>query len=122
MRRAAAGDAIAEKRTVAGREAAFEFMLNALRLPEGFPPTMLSERAGVSVASLETILAAAEKDGLIVRDKDAIRPSPKGLRYLNELLIRFLPDKEFTPPMSANPDSVALRLRESKIEFSSARE
>ena len=122
MRRAAAGDAIAEKRTVAGREAAFEFMLNALRLPEGFPPTMLSERAGVSVASLETILADAEKDGLIVRDKAVIRPSPKGLRYLNELLIRFLPDKDFTPPMSANPDSVALRLRESKIEFSSARE
>ncbi|MGI9296407.1 MAG: radical SAM family heme chaperone HemW [Gammaproteobacteria bacterium] len=87
-----AGSAVAESREVAGADAAFEFMLNALRLPDGFAPAMLAERAGVRIGAVEHILDSCEQDGLLFRDAHIIRPTENGLRHLNEMLARFLPE------------------------------
>lgn len=92
MRRLAAGESAAAEKPVTRRDAAFEFMLNALRLPGGFAPSLLSERAGVNIATLEKTIAQAETDGLLFRDAHNIKPTAKGLRYLNDLLLRFLPE------------------------------
>ena len=92
MRRIAAGEPAAEERAVPKRDAAFEFMLNALRLPAGFPPSMLLERAGIHVSALDGVLTSCEKDGLLFCGAHVVKPSAKGLRYLNDLLLRFLPE------------------------------
>jgi oxygen-independent coproporphyrinogen-3 oxidase len=69
----------------------FEFMLNALRLVEGFPLADFTERTGLPVAVILPQLARAEDAGLIERDHVHVRPTPRGRRFLNDLLEAFLP-------------------------------
>ena len=89
--RAAGGAKATIRRAIAPREAAFEFFLNALRLPEGFAVADFLPRAGVSLAALEKPLAEAERRGLIERDAFRVRPTEIGIRFLNETLELFLP-------------------------------
>ena len=85
-----AGNAVRESRDVAEAELPFEFMLNALRLVEGFPLALFTERTGLPLDVVEPQLAAAEAAGLIERDHARIAPSARGRRFLNDLLERFL--------------------------------
>jgi putative oxygen-independent coproporphyrinogen III oxidase len=87
----AAPDTIAEEKTVAVAELAFEFMLNALRLPYGFFPGLFQERTGLPITAIARPLQVAEEKGLLERDLKTIRPSARGRRFLNELLELFLP-------------------------------
>ena len=93
MRRAKDGGAVCESKVVRGREAVFELMLNALRLTNGFPSALIAERAG-TVAGAEAGLREAEARELIERDATRIRPTERGLRFLNDLTVLFLPDAE----------------------------
>ena len=77
---------------VAVADLPFEFMMNALRLTEGFPLAMFEERTGLSTNLILRALDRAERDGLIERDHLSVRPSVRGRRFLNELLQRFLPE------------------------------
>jgi oxygen-independent coproporphyrinogen-3 oxidase len=91
MRTALAGDAVAESRDVTADELPFEFMLNALRLVEGFPAELFEMRTGLALHTIAAELDRAERDGLLERDLASIRPTTKGQRFLNDLLERFLP-------------------------------
>ena len=72
--------------------AAFEFMLNGLRLPAGFSEDRFATRTGVSFASVAGVVRDAAREGLLERaGRDEWRPTRLGLRYLNELQARFLP-------------------------------
>jgi oxygen-independent coproporphyrinogen-3 oxidase len=94
MERAKAGNAIHEE-TEVGRDAlGFEFMLNALRLTEGFDPRLFVERTGMTVNAIEAGLNAAEAKGLLYRDHRLIRPTELGRRFLNDLQELFLPGHE----------------------------
>ena len=74
-----------------GREdMGFEFMLNTLRLTEGFAPALFGERTGVGLNAIEAPLQAAEAKGLLYRDHTVIRPTELGLRFLNDLQQMFL--------------------------------
>src|SRR6266850_1036274 len=79
-----------EDREVPAKEIPFEFMLNALRLVEGFPITLFAERTGFPLAAVEAKLAIAENQNLIERDWKRIRPTERGRHFLNELLQIFL--------------------------------
>jgi oxygen-independent coproporphyrinogen-3 oxidase len=68
----------------------FEFMLNALRLQEGFAPNLFTERTGLALNTIEKQLNAAESKGLIYRDHTVIRPTELGHRFLNDLQQIFL--------------------------------
>ena len=83
--------AVAKRRQVGGQEAVFEFMLNALRLADGFGLQLAQERVGALPPATWRALEAAEAEGLIRREGDNICPTPLGARHLNELLLRFLP-------------------------------
>ncbi|MSP98590.1 MAG: oxygen-independent coproporphyrinogen III oxidase-like protein [Betaproteobacteria bacterium] len=85
------GKSIVEQRTVAITELPFEFMLNALRLVQGFPLALVHERTGLAISVFETALARGEAQGLLERDWQSIRPSVRGQRFLNDLLQLFLP-------------------------------
>ena len=90
MKAALAGDARMETRAVGEEELPFEFMLNALRLVEGFEATLFTARTGLPLAVVEPQLAAAEAQGFIERDLRHVRPTLRGQRFLNELLETFL--------------------------------
>jgi putative oxygen-independent coproporphyrinogen III oxidase len=91
LRGALGGDAIRESREVAANELPFEFMLNAMRLIEGFPVALFAQRTGLAITAVDKPLRAAEAAGLIERDHATIRPTPRGQRFLNDLLEPFLP-------------------------------
>jgi putative oxygen-independent coproporphyrinogen III oxidase len=78
---------------VPARERAFEFMLNALRLPAGFTTESFEARTGVPLAAVAGTLAAALARGLIAQSGTAWHPTPLGLRFLNDLQAMFLPSQ-----------------------------
>jgi oxygen-independent coproporphyrinogen-3 oxidase len=77
-------------KTVAPAELPFEFMLNALRLVEGFEARLFAERTGLPLTLIERELGDAESRGLLERSWKHIRPTERGRRFLNELLEPFL--------------------------------
>ena len=84
------GDPLRETE-IAASQLPFEFMLNALRLVEGFPATLFQERTGLPLAAIASHLKAVEEKGLLERDLHRMRPTAKGRRFLNDLLEQFLP-------------------------------
>ena len=85
-----AGTHIQEEAEI-GRDAlGFEFMLNALRLTEGFPPNLFAERTGLALNQIGKQLDLAERKGMLYRDHALIRPTPLGRRFLNDLQEIFL--------------------------------
>ncbi|ALK98484.1 coproporphyrinogen III oxidase [Massilia sp. WF1] len=86
------GNAVHEEREIARGEMGFEFMLNLLRLTEGFDPNLFGERTGMSITAIEKALNEAEAKGLIYRDFKLIRPTELGQRFLNDLQEMFLGD------------------------------
>ena len=91
MTGAEAGTALASEAEVGRNDLPFEFMLNALRLREGFEIARFTERTGLPVTAIERPLAEAERRGLVVRDLHRVRPSERGFDFLNDLLELFLP-------------------------------
>ena len=92
MKGAEAGTALASEREVARAELPFEFMLNALRLKEGFELARFGERTGLPLSAIERPLAEAERRGLIERDLRRVWPTPLGFDFLNDLQQLFLPE------------------------------
>jgi putative oxygen-independent coproporphyrinogen III oxidase len=83
-------DAAVEERAVPVAELPFEFMLNGLRLVEGFAPALFTERTGLPLSTVQKELQRAEERGLLERDWKRIRPTQRGRLFLNELLESFL--------------------------------
>jgi len=88
----ARGSAVSQENEVGVRDLPFEFMMNALRLTEGFAVTTFTERTGLPISVAAKALLAAEEKGLIERTHERIQPTERGRRFLNDLLELFLPD------------------------------
>ncbi len=86
----AAGQPLQEEFSVAAADLPFEFMMNALRLTQGFDPALYAERTAQPLIGIEAQLRAAEADGLLERAPGRIAPTLRGQRYLNRLLQGFL--------------------------------
>ena len=92
MDNALVGTAIQEEKLVPRGELPFEFMLNALRLTNGFAVSLFTERTGLPITAINRQLDTAEERGLIVRDIKIVQPTKKGQMFLNDLLEIFLPE------------------------------
>jgi len=84
------GNAIQEETQVEAKSLPFEFMMNALRLADGFHPSQFEARTAQPLISIQSELKVAEADGLLIVDPEKIAPTAKGRRFLNVLLERFL--------------------------------
>jgi oxygen-independent coproporphyrinogen-3 oxidase len=82
------------ERVIEAKELPFEFMLNVLRLIEGFPAELFSARCGLPLSSIESGLKSAEEKNLLERSTQRIRPTERGRHFLNDLVELFLPAKE----------------------------
>ena len=90
MQHALAGHAIAQDDDVRRADLPFEFMLNALRLRDGFALQDFHARTGVAVTAIEKGLQEAEARGLITRDMERVRPTERGFDFLSDLQSLFL--------------------------------
>lgn len=79
-------------RTVLDRDdLMFEFMLNALRLNDGFAENVFLQRTGLSTSDLIDATRNARQRGLIERDNNEIwKPTELGGRFLNDLQSEFI--------------------------------
>lgn len=94
LQAAARGEFALERRSVSAGELPFEFMMNALRLCEGFQTRLYAERTGLALAGIQKLLLAAQREVLLNVSAEHIAPTARGQRFLNALLRRFLPDDE----------------------------
>ncbi|WP_307688433.1 radical SAM family heme chaperone HemW [Variovorax ginsengisoli] len=92
MECALAGTAVAKSEEVAIADLPFEFMLNALRLKEGFSLAQFGERTGLATTAIQRGLDEAEGKGLLARDLRHVWPTERGLDFLSDLQTIFLPD------------------------------
>jgi oxygen-independent coproporphyrinogen-3 oxidase len=90
MDHALGGNAVSQSDEVARSELPFEFMLNALRLRNGFGLRDFSERTGLPLTAVEAALQEAERKGLIERDFARVRPTQRGFDFLSDLQEIFL--------------------------------
>jgi oxygen-independent coproporphyrinogen-3 oxidase len=81
---------IGESSFIAAADLPFEFMLNALRLNDGFSVRGYRQRTGLEIEPLEAKLADARGRGLLERNDDGWRPTELGRRFLNDLQASFL--------------------------------
>ena len=92
MDKALAGEAVTQETEVSRADLPFEFMLNALRLRDGFKLQDFVEKTGLPVTALQPGLDEAERRGLIERDLVSIKPTERGFDFLNDLQSLFLTD------------------------------
>ena len=77
---------------VAGADLAFEYLLNALRLVDGFSLAGFSARTGLDPDRIGAGVGAARRLGLLEEPEPGrLRPSALGQRFLNDLQGLFLP-------------------------------
>jgi putative oxygen-independent coproporphyrinogen III oxidase len=76
---------------VSASQLPFEFMLNALRLTQGFSATAFEERTGLLIVSIEATLEKLQARGLLEPRADGWRATENGFRFVNEALVEFLP-------------------------------
>ncbi len=92
MEKALAGDAVVSVEQVARRDLPFEYMLNALRLREGFSLTDFSARTGLPLSAIETALREGLAKGWLAQDGVWVRPTERGFDFLSDLQSLFLAD------------------------------
>ncbi|WP_303902853.1 radical SAM family heme chaperone HemW [Thiohalomonas denitrificans] len=92
LAQASSGEVMGEQHRVGRFDVPLEFMMNALRLFDGFEPQLFEQRTGLPLYAVEKPLRVAEERGLIHWGIDRISATERGRNYLNELLEGFLPD------------------------------
>jgi putative oxygen-independent coproporphyrinogen III oxidase len=93
----AANPADLVRKPIAVRELPFEFAMNGFRLAQGFTDQLFEETTGLKMATLERALTPMVERGLVERGPGTWRATPTGFRFLNDILVELLPDKEPTP-------------------------
>ena len=86
------GEFVASTRTLERSEIAGEFMMNALRLNDGFTLSQFVERTGLESARLEPQLELLYGRELLMRDGDVVKATEIGRRFLDSVVAEFFPD------------------------------
>jgi oxygen-independent coproporphyrinogen-3 oxidase len=69
----------------------FEYMMNALRLVDGVPPTDFASRTGLGIEAIAPALDSARAQGWITADPERLCTTAEGQRFLNDVIAMFLP-------------------------------
>lgn len=91
LERVAASGPAGSVESIPPAERPFEFMLNALRLVDGFPSGDFERRTGLPFASIRPAIERLAVRGLLEVAEGQWRPTALGLRFLNDLQSAFLP-------------------------------
>nr|CAA6830665.1 MAG: Radical SAM family enzyme, similar to coproporphyrinogen III oxidase, oxygen-independent, clustered with nucleoside-triphosphatase RdgB [uncultured Thiotrichaceae bacterium] len=84
------GQARSSEQQLTDSDLKFEFMLNALRLRNGFHTELFQQRTGLTQQAIEEEVKLAISRGLLTMNNQQIRPTEQGWLYLNEVIQLFL--------------------------------
>lgn len=79
---------------ISAEDTAIEFMMNALRLSEGFSIPLFQQHTGMPLDHWQACIDAAQAEGLLEQSGLSLRATEAGFRYLNNLLGHFMPADE----------------------------
>ena len=85
---------IIQTNTLNKQDIVFEFMLNALRLKNGFTEQLFKLHTGLTFHSVHKKLQSQEQEGLLIIENDMIRCSEHGYRFLDDILQNWLPEAQ----------------------------
>ena len=91
LQQATKGLALSSHEEVSRQSLAFEYMLNATRLLDGFDLLDFGERTGLPLSAIERGLGQAELEWFIERSGQKVAPTAKGVDFLSDLQALFLP-------------------------------
>ena len=81
-----------ESKKINDNEVGFEFMMNALRLNQGFTKRLFEEKTKLNIEKIRNELSEAKDKRFIIETDDMIKPTQLGRNFLNELLQIFMRD------------------------------
>jgi len=84
------GSHLAQDEVVEAADLPFEFMLNAVRLKEGVPSGLFTERTGLALSAIGPAINQAVAKGLLEPDPTRLKATPLGWKFLNDLQSLFL--------------------------------
>ena len=94
MTEAAESNPVQEESSVDSADLPVEFMMNALRLNQGFDTQLFEERSSLPLIGIENALRQAVEQGLIVRRLGHLAPTDRGRRHLNRLIGMFIAERK----------------------------
>jgi oxygen-independent coproporphyrinogen-3 oxidase len=86
---AAPGNFVASSRTLDGDDIIGEYMMNALRLNDGFTLPQFTARTGLDATLLSPQLELLCGRELLVRDHEVVRATDRGRRFLDNVVAEF---------------------------------
>jgi oxygen-independent coproporphyrinogen-3 oxidase len=86
---AGSASAVAVERIADSQQLGVEFLMNALRLPEGVALSSFAQRTGSTPTAIDAELREARNRGWLTAHSDVLRPTAAGLDMLNPLLALF---------------------------------
>jgi oxygen-independent coproporphyrinogen-3 oxidase len=89
VQRAGAVGSTTDERIGLQKQAAIEFLMNALRLLDGTPVAAFVARAGQPVEAIAAARDAAVERGWLTAELSMLRATPSGIERLNRLLELF---------------------------------
>jgi oxygen-independent coproporphyrinogen-3 oxidase len=84
-----AQDFLAGNRTLSTKELPLEFLMNALRLNQGFSEKLFNDTTGVQFSKIEVLIEKLIHKGLLDKNTQYINTTDLGKRFLNEILSDF---------------------------------
>jgi len=90
MQKAMTEGAVTSVEEISRAQLPFEFMLNTLRLKDGFDVQSFLDRTGLPLSAIDASLDKAVSLGLLERDIRQVRPTERGFDMLNDLHALFL--------------------------------
>jgi oxygen-independent coproporphyrinogen-3 oxidase len=96
MQKAMAEGAVTSVEEISRAQLPFEFMLNALRLKDGFDVQNFLDRTGLPISAIAAALDKAVALGLLESDMRQVRPTERGFDMLSDLQALFLPQEPLT--------------------------
>ncbi len=82
---------IVDARDLAPEDRVIEFMLNALRLPGGFPLDLFTQRTGLGIDMISPRVEDCVRRGWLALEGGRITPTAMGMQFLNDVLEYFMP-------------------------------
>ena len=81
---------VQEENIIQKNDISFEFMMNALRLNDGFTFNLFEQRTGLSIKYIDNEIKLSIEKGLLEINNDRIKPTLLGQNFLNDLIQIFL--------------------------------
>jgi len=108
---ASGADRMGGEHEIALEDTALEFMMNALRLTDGFDLRDFTTHTGVSIQPWLGAIDEAITNQLLIRESERVRATTRGFSLLNEVLTGFMPEESGSAGESTTGSRITIPIK-----------